>query len=621
MDEDISIHAGVKREFGLLDYVLFSILFVISTFIGVYHAYKDRKISNVRHFHLGNRQMHPIPVSLSLAATFLSAITLIGIPAEIYKFGTMYAWLICGTLIATAGAAHVFLPVFYSLNTTSCLAYLQMRFGTVVRVIISIMFILQTLIYMGFILYVPSLSFQAVTGLSLWGTMIGVSAVCTLYTMLGGIKTVLWTDSLQLIIMFAGLLTLVITGLNRTGGLTKAWETASTHGRIELANFSPDPRTRHSVWSVSIGGGLFWSYLYGVNQAQVQRQCSLPTLTKAQTALWLNFPALVVINALACLLGVVMFAFYSKCDPVKVGLVDKPDQLVPLMVLDVLGSYEGLPGIFMASVFSGSLSSMSSGLNAMSAVVTEDYLKHFCCKSLSGRKELFISKLMVLMFGFANFAVAVIISQANSVVALQLSYSLYAILSGPVFGCFIAGMIFPWTNKTGALIGLITSLGMVSWLVLGAQINRPSGIKPLPVRTDGCRWINSINHSQLVYNTSLDLSFNSHTLPNNTTIVSIGTVEEEPRVYDFYRMSYMWYASFGMIINIIVSLFISFVTGPLNPKKVNSKLMSPLFYKMFPFLPESIRRYLYLGVDYSNTLSDDKIDEEISLNVSCDNQK
>lgn len=620
MDEDFSIQTGVKREFSFVDYVLFSLLFLVSAAIGVYHAYKDRKISDVGHFHLGNRKMPTVPVSLSLAVTFLSAITFIGVPAEIYTFGTMYVWLICGLFIATAGASHVFLPVFYTLNTPSCFAYLQMRFGTVVRMIVSVMFILQTLIYMGFILYVPALSFQAVTGLSLWGTIIGVSSVCTLYTMLGGIKTVIWTDSLQFIIMFAGLLTLVIAGVNRAGGFSKSWETASKHGRIDFTNFSTDPRTRHSVWSVTIGGGLFWSYLYGVNQAQVQRQCSLPTLKRAQTALWLNFPALLVINLLAFLLGLVMFAFYSECDPVKIGLVDKPDQLVPLMVLDVLSKFQGLPGVFMAGVFSGSLSSMSSGLNAMSAIVTEDYLKHFFCKSLSGRKELLFSKLVVLIFGFVTFSIAVIILQTDSVVVLQLSYSLYSILSGPVFGCFIAGMIFPWTNKHGALVGLITSLCLMSWLVLGAQINRPSGVKPLPVITDGCIWMERNNQSEQVYNSTLNSSLTSNALPTFSTTKFIGTTEDEPEphVFNFYRMSYMWYVSFGMIINVIVSLVISFITGPTNPKDLNSKLMSPLFYKMFPFLPERIRQYLYLGVDYKSKDSDEKIDEEISLHVSCE---
>ncbi|XP_045161682.2 sodium-coupled monocarboxylate transporter 2-like [Mercenaria mercenaria] len=615
MAGDFSIHTGMKREFGILDYILFSLLFVLSAAIGIYHAYRDRKNFDVKHFHLGGRQMHPLLVSFSLVATFLSALTVIGVPAEIYTYGTMYIWLNFGMFVATAGAAHVFLPIFYHLNTTSCFSYLQLRYGTVIRLMVSIMFILQTLLYMGFILYVPSLSFQAVTGLSLWGTMIGVASVCTLYTLLGGMKTVLWTDSLQLIIMFAGLLTLLIMGSAKVGGFSKAWQTASEHGRIEFTDFSLDPRTRHSVWSLGIGGGIFWSYLYGVNQSQVQRQCSLPTLRRAQIAVWLNFPGLVLIFTLACLIGVVMYACYSECDPVKFGLVDKADQILPLMVLDVLGTTQGLAGIFMACVFSGSLSSMSSGLNAMSAIVTEDYFKYYCCKSLSGKRELMVSKLIVLVFGFVMFSVAAIISETDSLVILQLSYSLYAVLSGPMFGCFIVGMIFPWTNKHGALAGLITSLGLMSWLGFGALVNRPPGTKPLPVFTDGCNWeVTGTNFSITTVSSSPQSSL-------STTSVTNGLEADEAMVDNFYRMSYQWYPAFGMLTNIVVSLIVSFITGYTDPSTINNKLMCPLFFKMFPCLPTKFRNYLYFGVNYENETSDKKPDEEVSLCVSSDKCK
>ncbi|XP_045157361.2 sodium-coupled monocarboxylate transporter 2-like [Mercenaria mercenaria] len=384
MTGDYSIYTGDKRTLRILDYILFSLLFIASAGIGFYHAYRDRKNTNVDNFHLGGRKMHPLPVSLSLAATFMSALTILGTPAEVYTFGTMFYWIVLGMFIATAGTAHVFLPVFYHMNKISCFGYLQLRFGNMTRLLASFLFLLQTLLYMGFVLYAPSLAFQAVTGLSLWGSMIGVASVCTLYTMLGGMKTVLWTNCLQLVIMIIGLLALLIEGSNATGGIAKVWEIAKEQGRIEFNNISVDPRTRHTVWSVGIGGAMFWTYLYGINQAQVQRECSLPTLRRSQLAVWLNFLGLLLINTLVCLIGVVMYAFYSECDPVKFGLVDKTDQLVPLMVLDVLGTIPGFPGIFMACVFSGTLSSLSSGLNAMSAVIIEDYIKCFCFKSLTG---------------------------------------------------------------------------------------------------------------------------------------------------------------------------------------------------------------------------------------------
>lgn len=609
MAGDYSIHTGEKRLLGIVDYVFFLLLFVASAAIGFYHAFKDRKSTNVDDFQLGGRKMHPLPVSLSLAATFMSALTILGTPAEVYTYGTMFYWIILAMLIATAGTAHVFLPVFYHMNKISCFGYIQMRFGSATKVCAVILFLLQTVLYMGFVLYAPSLALQAVTGLSLWGSMIGVASVCTLYTMLGGMKTVLWTDSLQFLVMVIGLLSLLIAGCNATGGIAKAWEIAGDHGRIEFLNVSPDPRTRHSIWSVSIGGALFWSYLYGINQAQVQRECTLPTLRRAQIAVWMNFPGLLLINTLVCMIGVVMFAFYSECDPVKYELVNKNDQLVPLMVLDVLGTIPGMSGMFMAAVFSGSLSSISSGLNAISAVILEDYIKYFCCKTLSGKKEVLTSKVVVLITGICAFGIAVLISQAGGMI-LELSYTVYSLISGPVLGCFIVGMIFPWTNKYGAISGMIISFAIVCWLGIGAQLDGPPGPKPLPVYTNGCYGVNDSNMSTTTHFPSTHNLFSTQASIGNTSSFVPPNSDSEPLLDNFYRMSYQWYTGFGMLLNIVVALTVSFLTGHTDPNSIHPDLLIPLFYKLCPCFPERFRKYLRLGVDLERADFDGPTNEE-----------
>lgn len=611
MSDEYSIHTGVIRSLGVVDYILFALMFVVSSGIGFYHAFKDRNKTNVEDFHLSGRKMHPIPVSLSLAATFLSAITLLGNPSEVYTYGTMFYWICFAMLIATISSAHFFLPIFYNLNKTSTFEYIELRFGKINRTFTSAVFLFQTLIYMGFVLYAPSIAFQAVTGLSLWGTIIAVASVCTLYTTLGGMKTVLWTDTLQLSIMVAGLIAVLAQSSNIAGGFAKAWEIAAENGRIDLTNFSTDLRTRHSVWSVGIGGALMWTYLYGVNQAQVQRSCSLPSLKRAQLAIWMNFPALVLIITLTCMIGVTMYAFYKDCDPVKYGLVDKPDQMLPLMVLDILGNIPGLTGLFVACVFSGSLSSISSGLNAMSAVLLEDFLKPFCCKSLTGKKAILLSKLLVLVLGVFQFGVAYLISKSGGLL-LQLVYSLFSIMSGPLMGIFVAGMVFPWTNRYGAFSGLLVSLAAMSWLVIGAAVEKPSGVKvPLPVSTVGCNW------------DIKNISALTHTPTTQTTLL-VSTTEfkdtgsgEESILMDFYRLSYQWFTGFGLLVNLTVSLLVSFITGHTDPKTVDHHLMIPLFYKLCPWLPERYRKYLLFGVNYEDDSNCEK--EKVMEIVGFDN--
>lgn len=598
MNDNYSFQTGEKGEFDALDYVLFSLLFLASAAIGFYHAYKDRNSTDVDDFHLGGRAMHPVPVSLSLTATFMSALMILGTPAEIYTNGTMFFWIGSAMFVATAGTAHVFLPIFYRMNVTSCFEYLRIRFGTLTKVIACTLFLIQTLLYMGLVLYAPSLAFEVVTGLSLWGSLITVSVVCTLYTTLGGMKTVLWTDSLQFVVMVGGLLALLIKGTAESGGIEKVIRTANERGRIEFFNISPNPHTRHSIWSLCIGGGLFWSYLYGVNQSQVQRECSTPTLFKAKVALWLNFPGLLLMVGLTCFLGIIMYGFYSDCDPVKFGLLDKNDQIIPLMVLDVLGPIPGLPGIFMACVFSGSLSSISSGLNAMSAVIVEDYIKVFCWKTISDKNDVILSKGIVVLIGFAMFAMALIIAQASGLI-VQFAYTLYSIISGPLLGCFVAGMIFPWTNKYGSVSGLITSFILMCWLGIGSLTHEPQSQQPLPVLTHGCNW-NATNPDKNITSPTNASHFET------TAYNSSDSVSEESLLDPFYGMSYQWYTGFGMLITISVALIVSLITGPTDPKSIDSKLMCPLFYEMCPFLPEKIRHYLRFGVAYKKTVEENE---------------
>lgn len=585
MVDGYSIDTGEKRTFGTVDYVVFSLMFCASAAIGFYHAYKDRHKKNTEDFHLGGRKMHPIPVGLSLSATFLSALTLLGTPSEVYTNGTMFYWIIVAMFIATAGAAHVFLPVFYNLNKVSCFQYLEMRFDKFTRTITSLLFLIQTLVYMGFVLYAPSLAFQAVTGISLWGCMISAAAVCTLYTTLGGLKTVLWTDSLQFTIMIVGLFAVLIEGSKATDGFSNAWNIAKENGRIKFDDFSVDPKTRHSAWTVAIGGSFFWLYLYGINQAQIQRACSLPTLRRAQIAMWLNFPGLLLIATLTVLIGVVMYAFYSQCHPVTYGLITKSDQLLPLFVLDTLGTIPGLPGLFIACVFSGGLSTISSGLNAMSAVLLEDFIKPFCCKTIVEKHGIILSKTLVVAIGAIQFGVAVMLSEFTGLI-LQFSYSMYSITAGPIFGLFVAGMIFPWTNAYGATTGFIASIAFMCWLGIGTLVEKPSGYKPLPTYTTGCNWTAIGAHTTLT------------SMSPTTTFVD-ATTTEEPLLYNFYRLSYQWYTGLGMIFCVVIALIVSLLTGYTKPNSIDSRLMCPIFDVIFPFLPETIRKPLRFSVVYN----------------------
>ncbi|XP_046573228.1 sodium/iodide cotransporter-like [Haliotis rubra] len=356
MEASYSTQTGETKTLGVVDFVVFASTLSVMLFIGLYFAMKSKKDHDPAEYLVAGRSMGVLPVSLSLAVTFLSALTLLGLPAEIYNYNTMFWWLALGMVLAVAGAAHVFNPVLYNIGITSVYEYIHMRYGRSVRVLVSFSWVIQTMSYMGTVLYAPSLALKTVSGMELWVSIVTVGCLVTLYTSLGGMKAVLWTDSFQAVLILVGLLSVFIQGCITIGGFGRAWDIASENSRIYFHDFSVDPRTRASFWSVVVGGGIMWMSYYSVSQSQVQRFLACHTLRKAQIAMWFSGVQLVVIVSLCCLVGVVLFAFYKDCHPLHYNIISNTDELLPLFVMDILGHLPGLPGIFLSCIFSGSLS-------------------------------------------------------------------------------------------------------------------------------------------------------------------------------------------------------------------------------------------------------------------------
>ncbi|KAK7484710.1 hypothetical protein BaRGS_00024118 [Batillaria attramentaria] len=608
-EEQYSINTGVVRKFGTVDYVLFVCTLVVSAGIGVFYAIQDRRRNTTKEFLLGGKKMNIFPVAMSLMVTFQSALTLLGNPAEIYNFNTMFCWLVVGFTGAIIGSAYIFIPFFYNLGVTSTFEYLEMRFSKPVRIITSLFLLSQLLLYMSFLLYAPSLALNAgkyLTGVDLWGCVIGIGIVVTFYTTLGGMKAVLWTDTFQAGVIFAGLLAVVIKGSLIQGGFVNAWEIANNRSRVLLDDFSFDPKTRHSVWSMVIGGTVFWLYLYGLNQAQVQRCLSCPSAKKAQQALLVNLPGLILINIICFMIGIVMFAFYADCHPITYGVISKTDQLVPLYAMDILGHLDGMVGIFVSCVVSGSLSSLSSSLNAISAIIFRDYIQGMnLCQNISELRSTITSKLVVAVAGAIGIGCAWIVSQLGNI--LQAVYVVFGILNGPVLGVFTLGMFFPWANKWGALSGLLTSLIFLLWVGMGAYVNDIKTPASSTIAT-GCNWTARPTPPPPTVAT---------TLINMTTTAAESSVESSVGALEpLYRMSYMWYTGLGMIIVWGVGMAISACTGFVKPTSLDPRLVLPIFDKLFPYLPERILKPLRFGVIHEGKYDLPPAKSSQSINIS-----
>uniref|UniRef100_A0A8C7VLB2 Sodium-dependent multivitamin transporter n=1 Tax=Oncorhynchus mykiss TaxID=8022 RepID=A0A8C7VLB2_ONCMY len=468
--------SSTRMHFSTPDYVIFALLLVASTCIGLFYALSGGRQRTTQEFLLADRSMSCLPVSLSLLATFQSAVAILGVPSEIYTYGTQYWFLGVSYFLGLLVPAHVFIPVFYRLRLTSAYEYLELRFNKTVRIMGTVTFIFQMVIYMGVVLYAPALALNAVTGFDLWGAVLAMGLVCTLYTTLGGLKAVIWTDVFQTIVMFAGQLAVIIVGAHQAGGMGEVWRKAINGSRIASLDLNPDPTERHTFWTLGVGGVFLMLALYGVNQAQVQRYLSSRTEREAVMSCYVVFPCQQVVLCLGCLMGLVMFARYGEDSPLDKGY------MVLYFVMDVFRDLPGLPGLFVACLFSGALSTISSAFNSLATVTMEDLIKPYC-PTMTEAKATLLSKGLAFAYGLVCLAMAYTASHMGSV--LQAALSIFGMVGGPLLGLFCLGMFFPWANSTGAIVGLVAGLVMAFWIGIGHFVSRMAVPTTLPPIING----------------------------------------------------------------------------------------------------------------------------------------
>ncbi|XP_035227704.1 sodium-coupled monocarboxylate transporter 2-like [Stegodyphus dumicola] len=556
----------MKDVFGTVDYVVFAAMLAISAGIGIWYAIVDRKKSDTQEFLMGGRSLSIFPVAMSVLASFMSAITLLGTPAEVYRYGTQYIIINVAFCLVVPSTAYLYLPVFYNLGVTSAYEYLELRFHSLVRTIGSGVFAMHMLMYMPVVLYAPALALSEVTGIRIWTAVLSIGLVCTFYTSIGGMKAVVWTDLFQSLVMYASVIVIVVKGAMDLGGFSAVWEKSVEGGRIEFFRFDLDPTVRHTFWSLVVGGYVTWMGNYAANQAMIQRYLTIGSLRGAQGCLWINLPALIILILITSLSGLVIYVFYAACDPIGTKMIDAPDQLFPRFVMETLGSFPGIPGLFVSGIFSGALSTVSSGVNSLAAVTLEDFIKPFIFKDLKEVWATRITKILALTYGLLSIALVFVAEQLGGV--LQAALTIHGIVGGPMLGVFTLGMFFPCANTWGASTGLLSGFVIAMWFGMGAFSSQP--YNPEAFRSyENC--------TELYYNvTHIDLT-------NITTMPEI--IHNNDDIFPPYRLSYLWLSAVGFVVVLIVGVVISLVSGATKGEDIDERLLSPLIIWLSQFMP------------------------------------
>ncbi|XP_076181644.1 putative sodium-dependent multivitamin transporter [Ptiloglossa arizonensis] len=541
------------------DYAVIVAMVIVSSGIGVYYWLTGGKQKSTEEYFVANRSMGPLPVAIGLTVSYLSAVSLLGVSSENYVYGTQYAVINIAYGLATPFVAHCYIPVFFKLGTTSAFEYLQKRFGTVAKTSASLAFQLQLLLYSGVVLYAPALALEATTGISTTASVIGTGLVCTFYSTIGGIKAVLITDVFQGLLMLTAVILVIVTAATNVGGLDRIWEIAREGSRLEFDNISVDPTVRHTWWSLTFGGFFTYLSLSGSNQVQVQRMLTIKDLRGAQTAIWWSWPMASLMSLSLCFSGLAIYTKYRNCDPVAIGRINSNDQLMPLYVMDMLSEYPGVPGLFIAGIFSAGLSTISATVNSMAAVILEDFIKplyRVSGKNLSATGSIVVSKILAVIVGGVCIALAFVGHYLGGL--LQAALTIFGVVGGPVFGLFTLGMFTKTGNQKGAVIGLFTGLLISLWIGFG-QPKPP--IPKLNVSTSEC-------------NTTV---YSDYTEPANSFLGYRPSGDDS--YFYLYRISYMWYCPLGSVISFAVGWISSWILNLIlgeEPKELDPDLFVPI---------------------------------------------
>ncbi|XP_060065378.1 sodium-coupled monocarboxylate transporter 1-like [Ylistrum balloti] len=425
----------------------------------------------------------------------------------------------------------------------------------------------------------------------MWASVLMVVTVAIISTAMGGMRAVVWSNVFQLLVVSIGTFSIIIQTTIKVGSVKSVFDTAYEGMRLRLPFTSPSPTVRHSYWSLIIGSFISLTCQLPT-QSTIQRICSVPTQRDARKVVIVSAGTTVVNFLLSCSVGIFAYSYFYKiqCDPLESEAIDNPNQILPYLVVMLFRDKPGMAGVFMAAVFSASLSVIASILNGLSAQTVVDIVRPMV-RDISDANTTLIAKLCVPVYGVIGIGVSFMIAEIEGPLS-EIVYSMLSSFGGASAGMFFFAAYCPWANSKGVITGGLTGMGLVMWLALGQSFS-PTRIRAQtlpPVSTDLC-WNNHVNQSQLGGNI---------TAHSSASAVFIGDQENNEGIDVLYSISYFWLIPICMLTTVIVGSVVSVLTGRPDPVDVDVRYILPFFDHCFPCLPRAVRTFLYGGVRFED---------------------
>lgn len=458
-------------NFSTLDYIIVFIYLILIAFFGIFISGRQR---NVKDYFLGSKKIPWWAVCISIVATETSTLTFISIPGLAYLTNMNFLQLAFGYLIGRIVVAFVFIPKYYKGDIETAYQFLGNRFGSPMRKYASVTFIILRIFADGVRLFITAIPIKFITGWSYFECILIVGTVTLIYSYIGGVKAVIWTDVVQMFIyMFAAFASLFIIFQMIPGGWETVKQIAIEKGKFNIINLNFISLKEFFTGQYNLVGGLIGGAFlsmasHGTDQLIVQRLLTCEDKKSSQKALIASGVIIIFQFFIFLFIGVMLYVLYNGINYQELSIgtyfLSKPDEIFPKFIIENHPS--GLSGLVVAGLLSASMSTLSSAFNSLSATTVMDLFKKFIGND--EKKQLLYSRIATLFWGFIIIGTSLIFQNEKNP-AVDFALKIQSIIYGGLLGVFILGISMKTAKLKDAVISYTFTIIILVLLFLLPQ--------------------------------------------------------------------------------------------------------------------------------------------------------
>jgi SSS family solute:Na+ symporter len=454
----------METHFTFLDGLVLGLYFLATMAIGLLVHRGSRTVEG---YTAAERSMPGWLTGLSILATYVSSISFLALPGKAFATNWNPFVFSLALPLATWIAVKWFLPFYRNGGHISAYVHLEERFGKWARIYASACYLLTQLARTGAVMYLMALPMNVLLGWDIRWIIIATGISVTLYTFVGGILAVIWTDAIQTVVLVGGALlcaALLVLGLPE--GPSQMFRIAAEHNKFSLGEFGLD-LTSNTFWVVLVYSLVINLQNFGIDQSYVQRYHTAKSDAEARKSVWIGGLLYLPLSAVFFFIGTALFAYYTAQPDLLPEIYRDParsDSVFPYFM--VTGLPPGVTGLLIAAVFAAAMSTVSGSLNSSATIVLTDYYKRFFNRSATEKQSMRVLYVTTIAIGVLGTLIALAMTKVRS--ALDAWWTLAGIFGGGTLGLFLLGFLSPRTGNRAAVGGVTAGVLTILWMTLSS---------------------------------------------------------------------------------------------------------------------------------------------------------